>query len=446
MPAGAHRCHHLTHDHAKGGHRLYPVSAVSRSRRRSPGRLNPDPTEVVISSADRLTLACDLRDTWLSHSLAARPADRVNAEAAVGELYALIGEPPPRFEWVPSPTAALTVLHGLPYQRPSTMVRATRMPALFAEWPVPARLATLASTMREALDARAGSRPPSWAPLRPALVTARNSSPQQALRERIPFDTVYEAAVCEPLAASLRDCVVPLLRAGTLPGDNLPLTWYGQHDAYWIADHEIRARINAVRYRSRDLRRLEPWAALARSTGWWWPGDGWCVMAERPVEVHTEPLPGSIHGAVRLHRDDGPAVRFADGAAVHVLHGTGVPEWVFTDPTVERIHAEANVEVRRSAIERIGWDAYVARAGLRHLAVAPDPGNRAAELHLYETPPQTWGRPARLLLVVNGSVEPDGTHRRYGLGVPAHFDDPVAAAGWCYGLSGEMYRHLARRT
>lgn len=320
------------------------------------------------------------------------------------------------------------------------------MPSLLTDWPVPARLACLAFTLREKLDARTGSRSPAWAPDRTALVTARSSYPQQALRERIPFDTVYEAAVYEPLAASLRDCVIPVLRTGTLPADGLPLTWYGQHDAYWIADHDIRARTDAVRYRRRDLRRLEPWAALARSTGWWWPGDGWCVMAERPVEVHTEPLPGAAHGGVRLHRDDGPAVRFADGTAVHVLHGTHVPEWVFTDPTAARIHAEANVEIRRSAIERIGWDAYVAQAGLRHLASAPDPGNRDASLHLYEAPPQTSGLSARLLLVVNGSVEPDGTHRRYGLGVPAYLDDPIAAAGWCYGLSGAMYRLLARRT
>ena len=61
-------------------------------------------------------------------------------------------------------------------------------------------------------------------------------------------------------------------------------------------------------------------------------------------------------------------------------------------------------------------------------------------------PRELWGRPARLLLALNGSVEPDGTHRRYGLSVPDHFDDPLAAAGWTYGLSGEQYGRLVRRT
>jgi hypothetical protein len=169
-------------------------------------------------------------------------------------------------------------------------------------------------------------------------------------------------------------------------------------------------------------------------------------MAERPTEVHTEPLPDALNGEVRLHRDDGPAVRFADDTQVHALHGTHVPTWVMTDPSVERIHAERNIEVRRSAIERIGWDTYIAQAGLRRVATADDPGNPGSALHLHDVPRELWTRPARLLLVVNGSVEPDGTHRRYGLSVPAYFDDPVAAAGWTYGLSGEHYASLARRT
>ena len=51
-----------------------------------------------------------------------------------------------------------------------------------------------------------------------------------------------------------------------------------------------------------------------------------------------------------------------------------------------------------------------------------------------------------MLLAVNGSVERDGRRRRYGLTVPASLDDPVAAAGWTYGLSAEQYSLLLRRT
>jgi hypothetical protein len=51
-----------------------------------------------------------------------------------------------------------------------------------------------------------------------------------------------------------------------------------------------------------------------------------------------------------------------------------------------------------------------------------------------------------VLLVANGTPEPDGQRRRYGLGVPAGIDDPIAAAGWSYGLTAHQYARLARRT
>jgi hypothetical protein len=267
-------------------------------------------------------------------------------------------------------------------------------------------------------------------------------TPEAALAAGASPDAVLGSLVDGPLTTTLRDAVRAPLRTALLPTgtDALPLTWHGQHEAYWIAPYEIRARLGLVRYAFQ----LGLWADLARSTGWWWAGDGVCVMAERPIELHTERL--GDRGERRLHRADGPAVRFADGTRLHALHGTIVPEWVITGPTVERIHAEHNVEVRRSAIERIGWHAYVEQARLRLVATAADPGNPGSDLHLYDVPLDLWRRPARLLLTVNGSVEPDGTRRRYGLGVPDRFDDPVEAAGWTYGLSGEQYAQLVRRT
>ena len=98
-------------------------------------------------------------------------------------------------------------------------------------------------------------------------------------------------------------------------------------------------------------------------------------MAERPVEVHTEPLVGSHHGELRLHRADGAAIAFADGFGANVVHGTLVPEWVLSGPTPDLIHAEPNMEVRRSAIEQLGWDAYLRDSGMTRVASCPDPGN-----------------------------------------------------------------------
>ena len=126
--------------------------------------------------------------------------------------------------------------------------------------------------------------------------------------------------------------------------------------------------------------------------------------------------------------------------------GTLVPDWVLTDPTPERIGRERNAEIRRCAIERLGWDAYLDRAKLRLLATADDPGNPGQSLRLFHAP-DGWGRAhGNLLVTVNGSVERDGTRRRYVLAVPRDIDDPIRAAAWTYGLEAADYHQLARRT
>ncbi|MBG0815261.1 DUF6745 domain-containing protein [Planomonospora sp. ID82291] len=239
----------------------------------------------------------------------------------------------------------------------------------------------------------------------------------------------------DPLRDFVRDRICTPVRLALPPTGRL--TWYGQHDAYWVAHYDAWRRVGGRTYRCLD-RVFDLWAVLARSCGWWWPLDGSCVVSERPVAIRTRDG--------RLHDAEGPAVAYADGWAVHAWEGTRVPRWVITDPTPDRIAREPNVEVRRCAIERIGWETYIEQAGLRLVATAPDPGNPGSDLRLYDLPDAVWGRPARVLLTVNGSVERDGRRRRYGLGVPRFLDDPVAAAAWTYGLSADHYSRLVRRT
>ncbi|MFG2028063.1 DUF6745 domain-containing protein [Streptomyces sp. NPDC048825] len=388
---------------------------------------------------------------WLKYGLSTLPADRPRAEAAVTGLYRLIGEPPPEFVWVPSPAAARKVmLDHYDSFRPVRLDSAAA-PVRGSDWPLAARLATLASELRERMDDRIGQRSSSlitriWG--MPGTGSVRTMAPEEALAAGIPVRRVVEALVYDALTETLRDSVCAPVRTELLPAavDSPGLAWYGQHDAAWVAHYDVMARVGLTTYLGGDQDQLGLWVDLARSTGWWWPGEGMCVMAERPTEIHAESQPNGFHGELRLHRDDGPAVRFADGAAVHVRHGTYVPEWVINSPTVDRIHAERNVEIRRSAIELIGWAAYIEQARLRLVGVTGDPGNPGSDLHLYDVPRELWGRPARLLLVVNGSVEPDGRRRRYALSVPDHLEDPLSAAGWTYGLSGEQYARLVRRT
>lgn len=394
--------------------------------------------------------------------MSTQPADRATAEAAVTELYRLARQPRPSFEWVPSPAAGLQAVRAASGSFPTIQLRGAGRYKRYQDWPVAARLAWLESSLRQRLDTRIGDGTPGatlWPPSDAG--SARMYDPQDALLSGISARAILRATVLDSLHGTLADAVIAPLRGGLADtgGGNaglgsardgvasVVLPWHGQHDAHWVAYYDIRRRIGMGGYPPADQRQLDVWAVLAKSAGWWWPGEDACVMAERPVAVYAEPLIGSHHGERRLHRPDGPAMAWGDAFAIHVLHGTPVPEWVISGPSVELIRREPNIEVRRSAIERIGWDTYIQQAGLSLVASCPDPGNPRALLSLYDDRADELSvLRGRVLLVVNGSPEPDGCHRRYGINVPASLNDPVAAAGWTYGLTGAQYATLARRT
>ncbi|WP_371784834.1 DUF6745 domain-containing protein [Streptosporangium subroseum] len=352
--------------------------------------------------------AAEIREEWLGWALSTLPADRPAAEAAISGLYRLIGLAPPRFHWVSSPVAALTTVP------PGVRLRPSETAERMSDWPLPPRFSSLMRQLCRELDAQVR-----WV--------------------HQPMDQLIRQKVRSSLSQSANGSLFMALRAAHDARYHLGNGWYGTQCVSWVAHYDALRRAAGVVFTSEQTRRFDLWAAVARSCGWWWPREGVCVISERPVAVHTEVW--GDDGEVRLHRADGPAMRYADGCDVHAWHGTQVPSWVVTDPDVRRIGRETNVEVRRCAIEHIGWTSYIDQAGLRLVSSAPDPGNPGSELRLYDMRKET-----RVLLAVNGSVERDGRRRRYGLTVPGFFDDPIAAAGWTYGLSAEQYSLLLRRT
>lgn len=348
--------------------------------------------------------AAEIREEWLGRALSTRPADRPATEAAIAALYGLIGLPPPRFHWVPSPLAAL---HTVP---PGVRPRPAESVERLHEWPLPQRFSALTTRLSSELDLR--------------------------LKSAAAMDRLFRQEIYWPLRRSISNSLLPAIHAAH---DSFPRgSWYETQGVAWVAHYDGLRRTGGLVCTPGQARALDRWATLARSGGWWWPREHVCVVAERPVLVRTE---AAGEGGARLHSAAGPALRYADGWDVYAWHGMRVPSWVITDPSVERIAREPNAEIRRCAIEHVGWAAYVERAGLRRLASAPDPGNHGSDLHLYD-----MGRRTRVLVAVNGSVERDGHRRRYGLTVPGFLDDPIAAAAWTYGLSAEQYSLLARRT
>lgn len=350
----------------------------------------------------------------------------------MAQIYSTCGRRRPRFVWVSSPLAATRLIDADGLAERTTLTDGstnTIVAAALSDW-------------RRRLEATIPRRHLTWSPTRGTATSTRTwsslSGPDRSTDDSAGSEIVtpLRASVFDGVAAAIRTLLPPL------PG---VVAWYGQHEAHRLALADWAYASGVVRPTPLDATLYSLQHTLATSTGWWWPFDDVCVMSERPTVVHTEPTPSGTHDQCRLHHDDRPALEFADGTVVYAIHGTLIPEWAFVDPTPERIASERNVEVRRTAIERLGWEHFLLTAGVHLVDQGPDPGNPGHSLRLYSTP-AGWRTNAKLLLAVNGSRERDGTRHRYGLQVPGWLHTALDAAAWTYGLEGAQYAHVQRRT
>jgi len=220
--------------------------------------------------------------------------------------------------------------------------------------------------------------------------------------------------------------------------------WWGSQSGWWLSWMDTYTRLGV---RGLPDAAVDAHLRLGRSCGWWFPFRGGVVLTDRPCQLHLDRVVNR-RGARPLHREDGPALLYRDGWGLYMWHGTRVPAWVVLEPTLDRIFAEQNAEVRRCAIESFGWDRLLDELGTAPVDEADDPGNPGKRLRLFDLPSDLdpYPTPVRLLVCVNGSPERDGTVHTFGLTVPAETPDAVAAAAWTYDLSREQYLACARRT
>lgn len=211
---------------------------------------------------------------------------------------------------------------------------------------------------------------------------------------------------------------------------------YGQHNSDFLSYVDAARQMNL-----QDVGAVDGVLGVAKTAGWWWPAEEFCIVTERPNELHWD-------AADELHNESGPAIAFPDGWGLYVWHGTRVPRGLIMGTwSVSDILAERNLEVRRCAIEKIGWETIIIEGRFQQVGTpAADPGNPGHELVLFDMPreltPEESG--GRLLLCDNATPERDGTRRRFGIVVPENTTDPVSAAAWTFGLSAEEYRELKR--
>jgi hypothetical protein len=394
-----------------------------------------------------------VRDEYLAASNCTDPADRPTAESAISRMYELASHKVPQFIWCQSPAAVRLVIRMLSPRAGGPLAGAlgrqldsSLETSLVREVDESLRRSlkgALGGELRRVLKLRLGGRSLIASQLFAASADNVMWRPLQSL-------------LTQPLGESVRESLQGMLWPPdpdphwNPPQEREPRSAYpwnrsgGQFES-WMTEFDIVRRLGLVTYGHEDDERLDLWCALTRSCGWWLAYQDICIVAERPAVVCAE-APGAWSHA-RLHCPDGPAITFRDGWSVHSWHGTAVPASLIEDGwDAAAIMRERNAEVRRCAIEKLGWNEF--EHYLIRVASAPDPGNPGQVLTLCGLPPSirdTYSGPLRLLLCSNGTPEADGSRRRFALQVPPHHTDPVAAAAELYGWTRGEYAALARR-
>ncbi len=235
----------------------------------------------------------------------------------------------------------------------------------------------------------------------------------------------------DQLRGQLRDQLGDQLR-GQL-GDQLGETSFEAWWLYWAHHWKTVNQFVPNKMTDEQSALLQAWID-AHSASVWVPYANIAIVADRHTRLTRDP-------EGRLHSEDGlPAWEWADGTAVYAHHGRRVEPWVVSGETgperITLIDSEENIEVRRCAIERYGWGEYVTDAGWSPVAV-----DGCGEL--FDVPGETG---QRVCVVENGTVERDGTRRKYGLLCRAHHRSPLEAVAASYGVSAEQYGSLERRT
>lgn len=210
---------------------------------------------------------------------------------------------------------------------------------------------------------------------------------------------------------------------------------WGQHDAGWLSFYDFFRRACGIE----ACERLIGLSRVAKSAGWWWAMKDVVVLTERPTQLYRNPQG-------QLHNETDAALLYPDGFGVWSWNGTRVPQDLIEGKwSTEDILREPNAEIRRCAIEKFGWDRFIAEAKLKRVGrEVKDPGNPGYTLGLYDVPEQIYETAVRVLLCTNATPERDGTRRRFGLTVPAHIKTPIEAAAWGFGLTADQYARTER--
>jgi hypothetical protein len=150
----------------------------------------------------------------------------------------------------------------------------------------------------------------------------------------------------------------------------------------------------------------------------------------------------------RLHRGDGPALEWPR-TKLYAWKGVLVPEEAIMEP--KRITPKLVYDMRDDSLRQTLIDIYADRHGHRRcmqdmggIVLHEDPTGRLWSLNPARLLPQPGD--LKMVEVVNGTPEPDGSRKTYWLNVPPDVETARQAVAWTYGLTPNDYDGLVVRT
>ena len=213
-------------------------------------------------------------------------------------------------------------------------------------------------------------------------------------------------------------------------------SYHGAFWANWVAF--VSFFRDVMNWNDPVLDRFEIEESLVRSCGWTWWHENVLAISDRPQLISRD-------AQGRLHRANGMAIAYRDGWGFHAWHGLRVPAEILdrAEFSADAIDAQSNAELRRVMLEReyngrTGFELYLK---VRQARIVAEDELHGQPRRLIEVKVGTT--PLRIIEVRNGSLEPDGTRRRFHLGA-MRGDTPHEVIAASYGIAPKHYREAVR--
>lgn len=267
--------------------------------------------------------------------------------------------------------------------------------------------------------------------LKPPVNFVHLPSPWAGAKQAAIFEAAdsFEAAMANPKNVS-RDQIVQQINKA----------FYGQHDVNWLAFYQFFHSCGIT-----GMEKILPSVRLSELVGWCWFFEDTAIITDRPCVLKRD-------NGNRLHCDNGPALAYSDGFAVFAWHGHRLQtnqQWIILEKakiTPEKINKESNVELRRIMLEVYGFERYLAANDAT--VISEDVDGNGHPRRLLEM--VVAGDQIRVIEVLNGSLEPDGTRRKFILGAarnPLTREEPSTpheAVAYSYGRPPAKYKEMVR--